>query len=140
MSSAALFERLAPRYDELWTDTPVGRAQRDAVWRVIDQLFRAGDCVLDIGCGTGEDAVHLSARGVLVHAVDASPAMVARARERGVAAEVMRAEDLGRAALAGRAEALRRLKPTPLTGALFFSQDCRGVAVGGFAGGDPAGQ
>ena len=32
--------RLAPRYDELWTDTAIGRAQRDAVWRHVDPLFR----------------------------------------------------------------------------------------------------
>jgi 2-polyprenyl-3-methyl-5-hydroxy-6-metoxy-1,4-benzoquinol methylase len=95
MSTAALFERLAERYDELWTDTAIGRAQRNAVWRVVDGLFRAGDCVLDIGCGTGEDAAHLAARGVRVHAVDASRAMVARASARGVEAQVMRAEDLG---------------------------------------------
>ena len=94
MSTAALFERLAPRYDELWTNTPVGRAQRNAVWRVVDELFHPGDRVLDIGCGTGADAAHLAARGVLVHAVDASPAMVARARARGIAAEVLRAENL----------------------------------------------
>ena len=92
MSSAALFERLAPRYDELWTDTAIGRAQRNAVWRVVDELFHAGDHVLDLGCGTGEDAAHLMARGVSVRAVDASPAMVAQARARGVAADVLRAD------------------------------------------------
>jgi ubiquinone/menaquinone biosynthesis C-methylase UbiE len=94
MSTAALFERLAPRYDELWTDTAIGRAQRNATWRVMDGLFRAGDRVLDVGCGTGEDAAHLMARGISVHAVDASPAMVKEARARGVRAEVMRAQDL----------------------------------------------
>jgi len=94
MSTAALFERIAPRYDELWTATAIGRAQRDAVWRVTDRLFRAGDRVLDVGCGTGEDAAHLVARGSVVHAVDASAAMVAQARARGIAAEVRRAEDL----------------------------------------------
>ncbi len=100
MSAAALFERLAPRYDELWTETAVGRAQRNAVWRVVDRLFGAGDGVLDIGCGTGEDAAHLGSRGVLVYGIDASPAMVARARARGVMAEVRRAEDLVGHALA----------------------------------------
>jgi SAM-dependent methyltransferase len=105
MSTAALFERLAPRYDELWTDTPVGRAQRDAVWRVIDGLFHEGDRVLDLGCGTGEDALHLSARGVRVQAIDASPAMVAQARARGVTAEVGKVEDLSGAGpgIVGRA-------------------------------------
>ncbi|MEI9974049.1 MAG: hypothetical protein WDO73_19560 [Ignavibacteriota bacterium] len=43
MSTAALFERLAVRYDELWTETAIGRAQRNAVWRAVDRLFRAGD-------------------------------------------------------------------------------------------------
>jgi SAM-dependent methyltransferase len=98
MSTAALFERLAERYDELWTDTAIGRAQRNAVWRVTDKLFHAGDRVLDIGCGTGEDAAHLAARGVSVYAVDASPAMVEKASARGVAAGVTRAEDLGKVA------------------------------------------
>jgi SAM-dependent methyltransferase len=100
MSTAALFERLAARYDELWTETAVGRAQRSAVWRVVDRLFGAGDRVLDIGCGTGEDAAHLGSRGVSVYGVDASPAMVARARARGVMAEVGRIEDLVGHALA----------------------------------------
>lgn len=95
MSTAALFERLAPRYDELWTDSAIGRAQRNAVWRAVDPLFRPGDRVLDIGCGTGEDAAHLVSRGVSVHAIDASPAMVARASAReGFSVEVRRAEDL----------------------------------------------
>jgi 2-polyprenyl-3-methyl-5-hydroxy-6-metoxy-1,4-benzoquinol methylase len=102
MSTAALFERLAARYDELWTETPIGRAQRNAVWRVIGQLFRPGDRILDIGCGTGEDAAHMVARGISVHAVDASPAMVARASARGgFSAEAMRAEDLGKFVAAG---------------------------------------
>jgi SAM-dependent methyltransferase len=94
MTTAALFERMAPRYDELWTATPVGRAQRNAVWRVVDGLFRAGDRVLDLGCGTGEDAAHLEARGVSVDAIDASPAMVARARARGINAKVGQVENL----------------------------------------------
>ncbi|MEI9974050.1 MAG: methyltransferase domain-containing protein [Ignavibacteriota bacterium] len=98
MSTAALFERLAVRYDELWTETAIGRAQRSAVWRVVDRLFGAGDRVLDLGCGTGEDAAHLVGRGVSVMAVDASPAMVARARVREIAAWVMRAEDVARLA------------------------------------------
>jgi SAM-dependent methyltransferase len=101
MSTAALFERLAARYDELWTETAIGRAQRNAVWRVVDKLFRGGDRVLDVGCGTGEDAAHLEARGVSVLAVDASPAMVAQAKSRGVEARVMRAEDLGKLGGAG---------------------------------------
>lgn len=79
---STVFDPIAPVYDELWTNTPVGRAQRDQTWRHLDPLFPAGTRLLDIGCGTGEDAAHFSARGVIVHAVDPSPAMVEIARRR----------------------------------------------------------
>jgi ubiquinone/menaquinone biosynthesis C-methylase UbiE len=87
---------MAARYDALWTNTPIGRAQRDLVWREMDALFRAGERILDVGCGTGEDAAHFAQRGVTVYATDASPAMVQVACARGVTATVCRAEELGR--------------------------------------------
>lgn len=90
------FDRMAARYDALWTNTAIGRAQRNLVWSEIDGLFHAGERILDIGCGTGEDAEHFAARGVHVYATDASPAMVRLARERGVTATVCDAEELGR--------------------------------------------
>jgi len=97
MSAPAVFDRLAARYDRLWTESAIGRAQRGQVWRQIDGLFRAGDRVLDVGCGTGEDAAHLAARGVRVYAIDASAAMVEQARQRGgFTAQVLRAEEIAR--------------------------------------------
>lgn len=79
---SAAFDVIASRYDELWTHSAIGRAQRDLVWRHLDPLFRPGDRILDIGCGTGEDAAHFTARGVSVHATDPSSAMreIARCR------------------------------------------------------------
>jgi len=94
VSAATVFDRVAARYDELWTNTAVGRAQRDQVWRVVDPLFRAGQRVLDIGCGTGEDAAHFAARAIAVHATDASPEMVRMARARGISAVLCSAQDL----------------------------------------------
>ena len=96
MSSAALFDRMAASYDAQWTTTAIGRAQRNLVWRDIDALFQPGERMLDIGCGTGEDAAHFTARGVAVYATDASPAMVQVAQARGgFTAEVRSAEELG---------------------------------------------
>ena len=92
--SGAAFDQLASRYDAMWTDSPRGRAQRDAIWREIDALFERGDRVLDLGCGTGEDAAHLESKGVHVHAIDASREMVRMAQARGVRAELFRIEDL----------------------------------------------
>ena len=88
MRSATVFDRIAADYDALWTTTPIGRAQRNLVWREMDALFHPGERILDIGCGTGEDAAHFAARGVQVYATDASPAMVQVARARGVTATV----------------------------------------------------
>jgi SAM-dependent methyltransferase len=90
----APFDAVAEQYDALWTSTAVGRVQREAVWRIIDPLFRPGDFVLDLGCGTGIDALHLMARGVSVHGIDSSPEMVRIARARGVSASTLSLEAL----------------------------------------------
>ncbi len=81
-NTVAAFERLAPVYDDVFTNTIVGRAQRDVVWQAINKVFKAGDRVLELNCGTGEDALYLASLGVSVHAIDASAAMVGVARER----------------------------------------------------------
>jgi SAM-dependent methyltransferase len=83
---ATAFDKLAANYDTLWTNSVVGRAQRQAVWRYLDPLVRLGDEILDLGCGTGEDAVHLQKLGAKVYAIDASSEMVRIARARGVEA------------------------------------------------------
>jgi len=90
----AYFDRLAPRYDEVWTNSTAGRLQRDAVWRHLDPLVRRGDRVLDIGCGTGEDALHFAELGGQVLALDVSPEMVRIARAKGVNARVLAIEEL----------------------------------------------
>jgi len=95
-SAGAPFDRVAASYDTTWTQSGVGRAQRDAVWDVVDRLFQAGDEILDVGCGTGEDAVHLGRRGVHVSGIDASGEMVRIACSRGVAASRLAVEELAR--------------------------------------------
>jgi ubiquinone/menaquinone biosynthesis C-methylase UbiE len=94
-NTAIPFDNVAASYDQQWTATPIGRAQRDLVWRHIDPLFHSGDRILDVGCGTGADAALFTARGLMVHATDPSPAMIEVARRRGgFPADVLRAEDL----------------------------------------------
>jgi SAM-dependent methyltransferase len=88
------FDALASQYDALWTASSEGHAQRQAVWREIGGLFRHGDRVLELGCGTGEDAVRLKMRGIKVYAIDASAEMVARSRAKGVVARHLRIEEL----------------------------------------------
>ncbi len=90
------FDLLAPTYDSVWTGSAVGTLQREAFWREAGGLFRPGDRVLDLGCGTGVDALRLGRQGVRVSAIDASAEMVRIARERGVNALVLPIEDLNR--------------------------------------------
>ena len=94
--AGAAFDRIASRYDELWTCSPVGRLQREAVWRRLDKLFNDGNTLLDLGCGTGEDALHFMRRGMSVRAIDASSEMVSIAHIRGVDASVLGIEQLDR--------------------------------------------
>jgi SAM-dependent methyltransferase len=71
----APFDAAAARYDATFTDTALGRRLRSVAWSWMDGAFRPGDRVLELGCGTGADAVHLAERGVQVVATDASAEM-----------------------------------------------------------------
>ncbi len=96
MSSVPLsfFDRLATTYDDTWTNTRIGRAQRNAVWRELDRFIRKDNRVLDLGCGTGEDALHLLELGAKVDAIDSSAGMVDAARHRGVNAQQLAIEHI----------------------------------------------
>ena len=78
----APFDALAERYDETFTASRIGTAQRDQVWLELDRVFVPGQRVLEINCGTGVDAVHLASRGVQVWACDSSWAMLDVAKRR----------------------------------------------------------
>lgn len=85
---AAPFDAVATRYDETFTASLIGKAQRKAVWSELTRTFHPGDRILEIGCGTGVDACFLADRGVHVLACDPSSKMIEvatrRVRERGL--------------------------------------------------------
>jgi ubiquinone/menaquinone biosynthesis C-methylase UbiE len=88
----AAFDRAAPSYDRTFTETKLGRELRSLVWERLAALFAPGDRVLELNCGTGEDACWLASRGVRVTATDGSKAMLSqaeqKARERGLEASI----------------------------------------------------
>ena len=86
--AAPAFEALAADYDSAFTNTMLGRRYRDAIWRRFPVCFPAGSAVLELNCGTGEDAVELARRGVSVLATDLAPAMLAITRAKAAAASL----------------------------------------------------
>ncbi len=74
------FDGSASTYDEDFTARPLAAWLRARAWSRLDALFVPGMRVLELGCGTGEDAAHLAARGVEVIATDVSQAMLATTR------------------------------------------------------------
>jgi SAM-dependent methyltransferase len=75
-SAASAFDRVATSYDELFTRTAIGRAQRTQVWSRLLAAFQPGDRILELNCGTGEDARFLAQHGMSVLACDASASMI----------------------------------------------------------------
>lgn len=98
------FDSVALAYDRRFDSSELNSFMRSASLQLIDSLFQPGGRVLDVGCGTGREAIHLANRGVRVVATDISPRMTqlatAKAKEAGVAKMVdvrtMPANDLYR--------------------------------------------
>ena len=78
------FDDMAGTYDATFTDTKVGRALREIVWSRLEQIFRPSQRILELGCGTGEDAVRLASNGVRVVATDPSSQMIQMARRKAL--------------------------------------------------------
>jgi SAM-dependent methyltransferase len=81
------FDELASTYDAAFTTSALGRCLRGLTWRYLDATFRPPGRILEIGCGTGADTVHLALRGFDVLATDPSASMLRVAAQK--------AEDLG---------------------------------------------
>jgi ubiquinone/menaquinone biosynthesis C-methylase UbiE len=79
-ATALAFDRLADEYDTRFTYSNVGRSQREVIWERALATFPVGSHLLELNCGTGEDAVFLASAGMTVTACDVSTAMIAEAR------------------------------------------------------------
>lgn len=80
--AARAFDVIAEEFDTRYGSWRSVAAQRRAVRRALLRAFPAGARLLEIGGGTGEDALFLAERGRDVLLTDASPAMVRVARAR----------------------------------------------------------
>lgn len=76
------FDSIAAKYDELFTRSLIGRAQRGAVWEALIDIFEPGAHILELNCGTGEDALFLGRHDIFVTACDGSEGMIHTAQQR----------------------------------------------------------
>jgi ubiquinone/menaquinone biosynthesis C-methylase UbiE len=88
LQSEQPFDAVAGEYDATFTRRQLGRWLREAVHRHLAGLVRPGDEALELGCGTGEDALWLARCGAQVVATDASAVMLAVASRKAAATEV----------------------------------------------------
>jgi len=73
---APAFDTIAEEYDQIFTYSILGKAQRSLVHEALRDSFQEGQHVLDLNCGTGEDAILMAAGGVSVLACDVSKRMI----------------------------------------------------------------
>ena len=76
-----------------YAERRTGRAAEPGLAEFVATLPPGGH-VLDIGCGPGDSAHRFLKQGFTVDAVDASPAMISRARELGVEARLGTFDDI----------------------------------------------
>lgn len=62
-------------FDDIYTPNPIIQYKRERVRQHVLQYVSAGGSILELNCGTGEDAVYFAQRGFQVHATDNSEGM-----------------------------------------------------------------
>ncbi len=72
------FDIAAASYDSAFTFSEIGKAQRKRVYSFLEKYILAekNQRVLELNCGTGEDAIYLAGKGHQVIATDISEAMI----------------------------------------------------------------
>ncbi len=77
------FDNAATHYDNEFTFSEIGKAQRKKVYIYLETHLNNGSKdILEVNCGTGEDAHYLSAKGHNVIATDISEEMIKKALEK----------------------------------------------------------
>lgn len=74
------FDKASSDYDASFTYSLTGRLQRESVWRYLSscEYLYSPRSILELNCGTGEDACWLAGRGHRVVATDLSGEMIRR--------------------------------------------------------------
>lgn len=77
---AQAFDQASLNYDALYQENPVMAWMRQESLAALRASFPPGSRLLEIGCGTGDEALSLSRAGYRIVATDLSPGMIEAAR------------------------------------------------------------
>ena len=72
-----MFDHVATTYDQSFTHSHIGKLQRASVMEYLDGILPADKSlrILELNCGTGEDAIYFAKKGHHVNATDLSEEM-----------------------------------------------------------------
>lgn len=70
------FDQAAPNYDSHFTFSEIGKLQRNLVYEKVQKQLKNINNILEINCGTGEDAIWLAHQNFQVTATDISEKMI----------------------------------------------------------------
>ena len=77
------FDKHAQNYDHTFTFSDIGQAQRKRVNLFLSEIIKDNNLdILEINCGTGEDAKYLTDKGHKVLATDISSEMIVQAKKK----------------------------------------------------------
>ncbi len=79
------FDHVASTYDDQFSLSEIGKAQRALVWKYIDKWLDSEYKVLELNCGTGIDAEYMTGKAASVLATDISKQMVQYAQNHHLA-------------------------------------------------------
>jgi SAM-dependent methyltransferase len=82
------FDSVAAAYRGPLGNNALVQHMRGHLWSTVEQVARPGSKLLDLGCGTGLDAIHFAKNGFVVTGIDLSPQMLAETRKEACQAGV----------------------------------------------------
>ncbi len=79
----ASFDKAAVNYDEAFTNSEIGKLQRNLVYKQLSKQLDSIETILEINCGTGKDAIWFAKQNYKITATDISPKMIEIAKGKG---------------------------------------------------------
>jgi len=87
-SVANAFSKQAPLFDQLYDSNEIIRYKRERVRTHLSHYLKPQDKILELNCGTGEDAIYFATHSYRVHATDISGKMLGELQKKVKAHEL----------------------------------------------------